>query len=515
MLDSLTDLDGLNVSAEDFLAAVLETAARPIWVVDPDDVIRFANPAAIAALGYDRAEDLFGCRSHETIHHRRADGSPYPAAECPMRRSRMAGETVASDLDWFVRRDGSMFRVSYVSVPIEMPGGRGAVVAFGDIEDRLRAEQMRRDQDAALQRQQAALRRVAMLVAGGAASPDVFAAIAREVAQVLDMALVVVWRNEPDRPSTVAGAWGDRPHPFQEGSTWPVEEHTAAALLPEIGRPARIEDFAAIGGVIPDAIAAIGIRSGSGAAIVVDGEFWGVMGAGVAESEPLPDHIEDRLGEFTELVATAISNTEARNELAASRARIVAATDDERRRVVRDLHDGAQQRLVHTIITLKLALRASGDEERDLAGLLTEALRHAEQATAELRELAHGILPAVLTRGGLRAGVDALASRMPLPVENGVAVGRLPDAVEATAFRRRRGAHQRREARSRRMRRGRGARRGRQPPSRGARRRRRRGSARRGALGLADRLDVLGGKLRIESPAGGGTLVAADIPVCG
>ena len=316
-------------------------------------------------------------------------------------------------------------------------------------------------------------------MAGGAASPEVFAAIAREVAQVLGMALVVIWRNEPDGSATVVGAWGDRPHPFQAGSTWPVEERTAAALLPEIGRPARIEDFGAIGGVIPDAIAATGIRSGTGAAIVVDGEFWGVMGAGVAEAEPMRDHIEDRLAEFTELVATAISNTEARKELAASRARIVAATDEERRRVVRDLHDGAQQRLVHTIITLKLARRASQDEDGAPA-LLTEALDNAEQATAELRELAHGILPAVLTQGGLRAGVDALASRMPVPVENGVSVGRLPAAIEATAY------FVVAEALTnvaKHARAGRaavdGARRGRHAPGPGARRRRRRRPARR------------------------------------
>jgi signal transduction histidine kinase len=327
-----------------------------------------------------------------------------------------------------------MFPVSYVSVPIEMPEGRGAVVAFTDIEDRLRAERMLREHDAVLAAQQASLRRVAVVVAGGAASPEVFATIAREVAQVLGMALVVIWRYEPGHPAAVVGAWGDRPHPFQGGTTWPVEARTAGALLPEIGRPARIEDFGEIGGMIPDAIAQIGIRSGTGAAIVVDGEFWGVMGAGVAEAEPLLDHIEDRLAEFTELVATAIANTEARTELAASRARIVAATDEERRRVVRDLHDGAQQRLVHTIVTLKLAHRALQDEEKDLPALLTEALDHAEQATAELRELAHGILPAVLTRGGLRAGVDALASRMPVPVDNGVSVGRLPAVVEASAY---------------------------------------------------------------------------------
>ncbi len=316
MTHSLTDLVGLDVSAEGFLAAVLQTAAQPIWVVDPAGVIRFANPAAIAALGYDGADELFGRDSHETIHYRHPDGTPYPAAECPMLLPRATGETVRSDLDWFFRRDGSMFPVSYVSVPIELREGRGAVVAFTDIEVPLRAERVLRDHDAVLAAREGALRRIAALVAGGAASAEVFAAIAREVAQVLGMALVVIWRYEPDRPATVVGAWGDRPHPFQAGTTWSVEDHVIAALLPDIGRPARIEDFGEIDGMIPDAIAATGIRSGAGAAIVVEGDVWGVMGAGVAASEPSPDDIEDRLGEFTELVATAISNSASRQELA-------------------------------------------------------------------------------------------------------------------------------------------------------------------------------------------------------
>lgn len=99
MARSLTDLAGLNVSPEDFLAAVLESAGQPIWVMDPDGVIRFANPAALATLGYDRADELFGRHSHETIHYEHPDGTPYPAAECPMLRSRTTGQTVASDLD--------------------------------------------------------------------------------------------------------------------------------------------------------------------------------------------------------------------------------------------------------------------------------------------------------------------------------------------------------------------------------------------------------------------------------
>ena len=517
---SPTDLAGLRVEAETFLAAVLETVAQPIWVVDPDGLILFANPAASAALGYTRPDELFGRDSHETIHYQRPDGTPYPAAECPMLLPRATGETVETELDWFFRRDGSMFPVSYVSAPIQMPDGRGAVVAFTDIEDRLRAERSLREHDAVLAAREGSLQRIATLVAGGAASPELFAAIAREVAQVLGMALVVIWRFDPDRPelpATVVGAWGDRPHPFRAGSTWQAEEHTVAALLPEIGRPARIDDFGAIGGMIPDAIAGTGIRSGTGAAIIVDGEFWGTMGAGLAESEPLREHIEDRLAEFTELVATAISNTEARNEVAASRARIVAAADDERRRVVRDLHDGAQQRLTHTIITLKLAQRAVQNEEQDASALLAEALGHAEQATAELRELVHGILPSTLTNGGLHAAVEALAARMPIRVEIDISVGRLPQIVEATAYfvvaealtnvakhARARGATV-----TARVEDGSLALQVRDDGIGGAL------TDGSGLLGLADRLAVLDGRFRVESPAGGGTLVAAAVPVPG
>jgi PAS domain S-box-containing protein len=208
---------------------------------------------------------------------------------------------------------------------------------------------------------------------------------------------------------------------------------------------------------------------------------------------------------------------ESRTELAASRARIVAAADEERRRVVRDLHDGAQQRLVHTVITLKLARRALENEETAGPGLVTEALEQAERATDELRELAHGILPSVLIGGGLRAGVEALASRMPLPVENDVSVGRLPAAVEATAYfvvsealtnvaKHARAGHAEVMAR---VEDGALAVQVRDDGLGGARPD---GS---GLVGLADRLAALDGQLRVESPAGGGTLIAAAIPIAG
>ncbi len=301
MPHSLTDLAGLTASAEDLLAVVLETTAQPIWVADPDDVIRLANPAAVAALGYERAEELVGRRSHETVHHRLPDGTPQAPDE-PM-------------LDWFVRRDGSRFRVSYVSLPIAMPGGRGAVVAFTDIEDRARGDGVPRERDAALAAQQASLRRIATLVAGGAASREVFAAIAMEVAHVIGLPLVTVSRYEGDGTATVMGAWSERPHPFQAGTVWPMDGSTIAEVL-KTGRPATLEDFAGADGAIAGAAREAGMLAAAGAPIIVDGDVWGVMAAASVDSEALPVDVEDRLMEFTELLGTAISSSASREDVA-------------------------------------------------------------------------------------------------------------------------------------------------------------------------------------------------------
>ena len=206
-----------------------------------------------------------------------------------------------------------------------------------------------------------------------------------------------------------------------------------------------------------------------------------------------------------------------RRREAESRARVLAASDEERRRVVRDLHDGAQQRLVHTVITLKLAEQALVDEDAGTAEpLVVEALEHAERATDDLRELAHGILPSVLTRGGLRAGVEALADRAPLPLTIDVVAERFEPGIEATAYfvvaealtnvAKHSGA-ERAEVRA--FREG-GALRvevrddgaGGAEPQVGS-----------GLLGLDDRVTSLGGVLRVESPRGGGTVVTAVLPL--
>jgi signal transduction histidine kinase len=220
---------------------------------------------------------------------------------------------------------------------------------------------------------------------------------------------------------------------------------------------------------------------------------------------------EDRLREAQRMVEAS------RDELAGSRARIVAATDQERRRVVRDLHDGAQQRLVHTIITLKLARRALDNEDDAAPALVNEALDQAESANVELRELVRGILPTVLSQGGLHAGVEALASRAPVPVRIDVSVGRLATAVEATAYfvvaealtnvaKHARAEHAEVMAQ---IKDGTLAIQVRDDGMGGARPE---GS---GLVGLADRLAALDGRLRVESPTDGGTLIAAAIPLAG
>ena len=202
-------------------------------------------------------------------------------------------------------------------------------------------------------------------------------------------------------------------------------------------------------------------------------------------------------------------------EVRASRARVLAAADEERRRVVRDLHDGAQQSLVHSIVTLKLALRAIEQRPEGVRSLVSEALDHATGATTELRELAHGILPAVLTRGGLSAAVEARASRMPIPVEMAVSTGRLPKTVESAAYFVVAEAltnvvkHSRAEQAEVRAYVDDGALRVhvRDDGIGGARRN---GS---GLVGLEDRLAVLDGRLEVSSPPRGGTSLAASIPI--
>jgi signal transduction histidine kinase len=294
---------------------------------------------------------------------------------------------------------------------------------------------------ARLAEEQAALRRVATLVAQGVPPDELFAAVAEEVVNVLPVQGARIGRYEPDGTVTFVAttvepdAAGPAAARVMLGEkNLPLGGKNLATVVFETGRPACLDNFDDASGRIAADFRDVGGGSAVGTPIVVDGRLWGVATAGSTLERPLPPDTEARLTDFTELLATAIANAESRAGLAASRARIVAAADETRRRIERDLHDGAQQRLVHTVIVQQLALRALKNGDANVGELMAEALQHAEQANAELSELAHGVLPSVLVREGLHAAINGLVSRVSLPVSVDVSVERLPAGIEATAY---------------------------------------------------------------------------------
>jgi signal transduction histidine kinase len=286
-----------------------------------------------------------------------------------------------------------------------------------------------------LAHEQTALRRVATLVARGAKTSEVFAAVAREVAEVMHLPVAAVQRyDDDDETMTMLAAWSDRPHPFQPGTRWPLHPSGLAARVRQTGRAAGAGEYANRRGTFAAAARALGLHSVADAPIIVDGAVWGLVTI-ASTDRPIPDHARDRLAGFTELLGTAIANTQSRAELSASRARIIAAADETRRRLERDLHDGIQQRLVSLALkarTLEMMTPRPADEVRGELSLLADGLG---TALDELREISHGIHPAVLSEAGLGPALEALARRSAVPVELDLNLGSpLGQQVEVAAY---------------------------------------------------------------------------------
>ncbi len=266
--------------------------------------------------------------------------------------------------------------------------------------------------------EQAALRRVATLVAGGAAPEEVFAAVAEETGRVFGADFTAIGRYNDDM-ATAVGLWTGTgsPLPMAIGDRLEIGGRNVTTLVRQTGRPARIGDYGGSSGAFAKAGRGWGFRSGVGVPITAEGRLWGVVIVASAHAAELPADTETRLTGFTELVGTAIVNAEAQAALAASRARIVAAADEARRRFERDLHDGAQQRLVTLALRLREVQAMAPSDSSDLVARLNEAAEGLEATLEELREIARGIHPAVLVDGGLRPALGALARRCPLPVD--------------------------------------------------------------------------------------------------
>jgi signal transduction histidine kinase len=370
-----------------------------------------------------------------------------------------------------------------------------------------------------LAEEQAALKRVAILVARGTPSEQVFAAVTEEVGRLLPVDTTNMCRYEPGNTMMFVATWARGDEGFHLGSRWPLGGRNLATLVFETGRSVRIDDYADASGPLSVTALDTGIRSAVASPIVVEGRLWGMMGAGSSSEQTLPRDSEARLASFTELVAMAIANAESRAEVKASRARIITATDETRRRIERDLHDGIQQQLVSLLLELRSAEATAPSELEELRAHQARMERGLESVLTELREISRGIHPAILTEAGLGPALKTLARRSALPVELELRYQRrLPEDVEVAAY------YVVSEALANAAKhaqasvvtidvaehdaivklaiRDDGV--GGADPSQGT-----------GLAGLADRIETLGGRLEIVSPLGSGTSLSIEIPVEG
>ena len=491
-------------------SAILNAAFDCIVTMDAAGMVVEVNRAAEETFGY-AAEDMVGRELAELIipehlreQHRRGVERYVDTGE-----SHLVGHPVELPA---MRADGSEFPVEIAITRPDLPGPPVFTGFMRDITERKRSEQSLRT----LAGEQAALRRVATVVASESSEERVFAVVTEEIGRVLGGHTANTMRYEPGGTALVVGEWSTaaaRSVPL--GTRVPLDGLTAAARIFRSGRPERVEDYASMEGEHAEMLRALGFRSAVGAPITLAGRLWGAVAVSTVDETPFPEGAEQRIADFAELVALALANAESRRELAASRARIVETGDAERRRLERNLHDGAQQRLVTVALTLRQCERAG------LSGPALEHLRRAEAelsgALEELRELARGIHPAILTDQGLVAALEMLAGRASVPVELCAALdGRLPAPVEAAAYyivsealtnasKHAAAEHVRVDVR--------------QVDGEalvevaddgvgGADR-----SGGSGLRGLGDRVDALGGRLELESPAGAGTLLRARLPV--
>jgi PAS domain S-box-containing protein len=283
---------------------------------------------------------------------------------------------------------------------------------------------------------QSALRRVATIVAGERGHGETFELVTEEVARLLGARSASIVRFGADERGLVIGGWNEPGAArLPTGSSVELERDTAAGGVFRTGTAVRIDGFNRATTPVGRQLYELGFRSALGAPIRVGGKLWGALVTSRDSDEPWPDGAERELCDIGELVAQAVANADAREQLTASRARVVEASDAERRRLERNLHDGAQQRLVTLALNLKLAQVRIAMEPEEAERLLDDAREQLQLALGELRELAHGLHPAVLAERGLAPAVEALAARVPLPVEvREVPDERLPESVEVAAY---------------------------------------------------------------------------------
>jgi PAS domain S-box-containing protein len=490
--------------------AILNAAFDCIVTMDGEGNIVEVNAATETTFGYS-AEDMVGRELAEIMI------PPGKLREDHRRGLRLYMDTGASRIVGHpveltaMRADGSTFPVELAVTRPDLPGPALFCGYLRDVTERRRAERALQG----MAEEQAALRRVATAVAAEVEPERLFSLIAEEVGRALDAGIGNILRYNGDGTALVMGVWSEGAGMIPVGTTLDLDGDTIAPTIWRTHRPARYDSLEGKTGALADQLRSTGIKAAVGAPVIFGGDLWGAVIIS-SDDAPFPPEAEFRVGDFADLAAQAIANAQAREELAASRVRIVEASDAERRRLERNLHDGAQQRLVATSLTVRMAARRLADDPT-AREMLDRAGDELIRALEELRELARGLHPAVLSDHGLRAAIEAVADRAPVPVTVDVPAGeRLPETIEAAAYfvvcealtNVAKYAHAS-EARVR-VERSDGQAQvevvddgvGGADESGGS-----------GLRGLADRVEALGGRLVVTSPAGQGTTVRARLPV--
>jgi PAS domain S-box-containing protein len=507
VLAALAGALGVNAArrarAQDELDRIFNLSSDLIAVADFEGHFTRVNPAVEQILGYTTEEFL--ARPYLELVH--PDDREKTTAVGGLIRQ---GKKVTSFETRYVRKDGSYRVLEWTSTPVL--DERFMYGVARDVTERRQAEsELRR-----LAGEQAARRRVATLVARGVSPSAVFSAVAEEVERLLDAQATTIGRLEPDGTMAIVASNGTARGELPVASRLKLESELALTAVVRTGRAARVDNYSRAPGFRNRGAQRVGIRCTVAVPIMVEGSLWGSIAAGT-NREQFPADAEQRMAEFTELVATAIANADSRSELAASRRRMVAAADEARRRIERNLHDGTQQRLV----SLGLAVRAAEvDVPPDRSDLRVELSRIASgltDAVAELREISRGIHPAILSRAGLGPALRTLARRSTIPVELDVTMDtRLPEPIEVAAY------YVASEALANAAKHAQAAclevslatRDGslvlsiRDDGVGGAD-----SGQGSGLVGLQDRVEALGGTVRIDSPPGGGTSLVVTLPL--
>ncbi|MDN4518158.1 PAS domain S-box protein [Mycolicibacterium austroafricanum] len=417
--DITAELEASRRELERFFAVASDLLFIGTYVGGAAQLTR-VNPAFERALGYSAAE-LAARPLTEFIHPDDRDGTAAALASVPQTDGATQFENRS------LRRDGGVRWLEWnvVSDHGVLLGGARDVTERRREQDRLRVART----------QQAALRRVATLVARGAPLSEIYDVAVTELAHSLGVNHVTLLVFEPDDHAVVRAALKSAHQPgFAVGDRLSLDGGSISEQVHRTGVAARIDDYSEVPGRIATRLRELGIRSAAGSPLTVDGGTRGVLVVGSHAAHGVPDGTEAHVGDFADLISTAIANAETRAELTASRARIVAAADEARRGFERDLHDGAQQRIVSLSLQLREAEAAvEGDEA--LRTQLSTVVSGLAGLHSDLQELSRGLHPAVLSRGGLKPAMRNLARRSTVPVELTVDVDRrLPEPVEVAAY---------------------------------------------------------------------------------